>query len=367
MHLTDIIAPFAAFFSSWLVSLLIVATRGLHGRLTSDSPQGVQKIHRHRVPRVGGIAIASGIISGGALAAVDSHLWWLFAVACLPAFIVGLWEDLTSGVGVRVRLIATIFAGCCFALASGYSLSHLDLWPVDLILAFPIVAILFTGFAMGGIANAMNLIDGCNGLASGTALIVLAALTAISVQVGDMRMTMICMVVAGSVTGFFVVNFPQGRIFLGDGGAYSIGFVLAAIAVALPARNPSISPVIGLLVLIYPVSETLYSVVRRLGRNAVGQPDRLHLHSLVFRAMGNRVARPESRNSASGVLVLVLPLTSAFMAVSLAHGSTAVVLIAAAANVALYRVAYALATWAARTVEASPRRRRAAYQVPTEG
>ena len=201
----------------------------------------------------------------------------------------------------------------------------------------------------------MNIIDGCNGLASGTAMILFGAFAAIAFGVGDGRLVMVALVGLGAVAGFFVVNFPMGKLFLGDAGAYSIGFLLAAVAVALPARNPEISPLIGLLVLIYPVSETLYSVIRRMrrGGGAVGQPDRLHLHSLTFQSLYAGIAKPVFRNSASSVILWVLPLASAVMAVSVARGEATVVLLATVVNVALYRAAYGLASRAAQGASAS--------------
>ncbi|MFN5700513.1 MAG: glycosyl transferase, partial [Betaproteobacteria bacterium] len=84
------------------------------------------------------------------------------------------------------------------------------------------------------------------------------------------------------VGGFLVVNFPLGKIFLGDGGAYTLGFWLAWLAVLLIERNPEVSAVAVLLSCAYPVLEVVFSVVRRLRRaHPAMHPDRLHLHSLV--------------------------------------------------------------------------------------
>src|SRR5699024_9358422 len=80
-------------------------------------------------------------------------------------------------------------------------------------------------------------------------------------------------------------NFPYGRVFLGDGGAYFLGFMLAQLAVQLVVRNPGVSPVYALAVLFYPVFETLFSIWRRrvIRGTPVDQPDALHLHQLIFR------------------------------------------------------------------------------------
>jgi UDP-N-acetylmuramyl pentapeptide phosphotransferase/UDP-N-acetylglucosamine-1-phosphate transferase len=348
-------APLLAFSVALLASLIIVTSKPLHGRFTMDGVTGAQKIHSGAVPRVGGVAVVIGACMGGLLLTHASGLWWMLAASALPAFASGLAEDITKVVGVKWRLLATILAGVIFSLASGYSVNHIGFAPLDAVLALPLVAVLFTGFAIGGVANAVNIIDGCNGLASGTAVILFGALGLIAESVGDEHLVMVTLVGMGAVAGFFVVNFPMGKLFLGDAGAYSIGFLLAALAVALPARNPEISPLIGLLVLVYPVTETIYSVFRRMmrGAGAVGQPDRLHLHSLTFQCLHMTIRKPVLRNSASSVILWVLPLVSAVMAMAVAHGDVKLVLLATVVNVALYRAAYGIASYGARGASTS--------------
>ena len=90
------------------------------------------------------------------------------------------------------------------------------------------------------------------------------------------------LVLAAAVTGFWLVNFPWGKLFLGDGGAYFSGFALAWLSVELLARNPGVSPWASVLLCGYPTIEVVYSVCRRSRqRRSPGQPDRRHLHSLV--------------------------------------------------------------------------------------
>ncbi len=347
-------APLLAFVAALVVSFVLITTKSVHGRFTLDCVAGAQKIHSGSVPRVGGVAVVLGACAGGLLLSPASELWWMLAASALPAFALGLAEDVTKVVGVKLRLLATVCAGVTFSLATGYSIHNLGIAPLDVVLGLPLVAVAFTGFAVGGVTNAFNIIDGCNGLAAGTALILFAAFAAIAYKVGDVQLLGATLVGMSAVAGFFVVNFPMGKLFLGDAGAYSIGFLLAAIAVALPARNPDVSPLIGLLVLIYPVSETIYSVVRRMkrGGGAIGQPDRLHLHSLIYKALHTVIDTSVLRNSASSVLLWGLPLISAVMAVAVARGDAELVLLATVVNIALYRAAYSIAGFAARRASA---------------
>ncbi|MBK7655484.1 MAG: glycosyltransferase family 4 protein, partial [Betaproteobacteria bacterium] len=95
----------------------------------------------------------------------------------------------------------------------------------------------FTAFAIAGLSNPINIIDGFNGLASGAVLISLASLGLIAFQVNDLDLMRMCFILSGATLGFVVLNFPFGKIFLGDGGAYLLGFTLAWTSVLLLLRN----------------------------------------------------------------------------------------------------------------------------------
>ena len=116
-------------------------------------------------------------------------------------------------------------------------------------------------------------------------------------QVGDDLVFGLAVLYGALVLGFFLVNFPFGKIFLGDGGAYFAGFLLAALGVLLPARNPEVSAWAAILICAYPVIETLASMRRKARRkgHSVGQPDRVHFHMLAHRRYARRIvagARP---------------------------------------------------------------------------
>jgi len=137
------------------------------------------------------------------------------------------------------------------------------------------------------------------------------------------------------VAGFLVVNFPRGRIFLGDGGAYLVGLLLAALSVLLVHRNSEVSPWFPLVLLAYPVWETLFSMYRRNARGlSTGRPDALHLHTLIYR----RVVRWKGyagepcdyvmRNSMASLFLWGVPISC--LAVALAFWNNSVALQAAA-------------------------------------
>ena len=116
-------------------------------------------------------------------------------------------------------------------------------------------------------------------------VMMLGAIAYVANQVGDDTVATLALMGAGAVLGFFFWNFPGGLIFLGDGGAYFLGFYAAELGILLLARNPGVSPLCPLLICIYPVFETLFTMYRRkvLRGRAMGLADGVHLHSLIYR------------------------------------------------------------------------------------
>lgn len=304
---------------SFLLCAGIAVTQKWHGHLTLDSHAGVQKFHVTPTPRVGGVGIYAGLVAAwlsanGPLAQLIGQL----LMAALPAFLVGLLEDVTKRVGVRERLLATMLSGVIACYLSGVSITKVGIWGMDELLAWLPFSVLFTVFAVAGVANAVNIIDGFNGLAAGTVIIALVAMGMIAFDAGDQVLAEFCFVVAVVTLGFMLINFPFGKIFMGDGGAYFLGFLLAWVAVLLPARNPSVSAWASLLACAYPVLEVLFSVARRRYRaHSPGHPDRLHLHSLIkSRLIRKKLAHwPASlRNSAVSPLCWGFPALSGLIA-----------------------------------------------------
>jgi UDP-N-acetylmuramyl pentapeptide phosphotransferase/UDP-N-acetylglucosamine-1-phosphate transferase len=180
-------------------------------------------------------------------------------------------------------------------------------------------AVFITVFAVAGVANSVNIIDGFNGLASMCAAIMLASFGYVAFQVGDNLVLTMAVVGVGAILGFFFWNFPLGLVFLGDGGAYFLGFWVAETAILLIHRNESVSPLFPLLVCVYPIFETLFSIYRRVvvRSRPASMPDGIHLHSLVYRrimrwAMGSRGRRSlERRNSMTSPYLWILCMLAA--------------------------------------------------------
>jgi UDP-N-acetylmuramyl pentapeptide phosphotransferase/UDP-N-acetylglucosamine-1-phosphate transferase len=156
---------------------------------------------------------------------------------------------------------------------------------INFLFAIPFLGILFTIVAITGLANAYNIIDGFNGLSSMVGTITLLAITYLGYLLGDTTIIFLSLVMAGAILGFFIWNYPQGLIFLGDGGAYLIGFWIASLSIWLCARHPEVSPWFALLINGYPIMETLFTIYRRRihQRKSPGTPDGIHFHTLIYR------------------------------------------------------------------------------------
>ena len=253
-----------------------------------DSNKGVQKFHVEPTSRLGGVAIFLGLsVSGLAVSGVAEyhHYSFWFLLTSIPIWLAGLTEDLTRRVGPTLRLVmATISAALLFG-ALDISVNRTDVWPIDSILRIPGAPLCVTLLVVAGFIHSVNIVDGFHGLACGLAIITLSGLAFIALKVEDILLLQMCLTSLTVVLGFFVFNWPKGAIFLGDAGAYLIGFWLVELGILLAIRNPKISPMAPVVLGLLPLIETLFSMYRRnIVRNQpVNQPDALHLHSLVYR------------------------------------------------------------------------------------
>lgn len=343
----------AALVTSFVLTTCVVRSAKTHAHLSNDhDTTGPQKFHARPVPRIGGIGILGGFVAGAAVIGWSrpelARATWLLLLSGLPAFIAGLTEDVTKNVSPRRRLFATALSAALAVWLVGAVIVRTDIPGLDWIVQYPWGAAAVTVFVVAGVANSVNIIDGFNGLASMCAILILASIAYVAFQVGDALVAALALAGIGALIGFFVWNFPAGLVFLGDGGAYFVGFLVAEIAILLLVRNPTVSPMFPLLICIYPVFETLFSIYRRkvLAGRPVGMPDGAHLHSLIYRrfmrwAAGDRTARELTRrNSMTSPYLWIMCMLAVVPAV-LWWDNTAVL----ATCIVLFGVLYTVLYW----------------------
>ncbi len=272
------------------------------GRLAVYGDSMPQRFHVGEVPRLGGMALLIGLCGSWLLGVWQTRAgdpgslrlgYWVFlwVVVLLPAALGGIAEDMTQRLSVRYRLLLTLVSGGLAVWLLELNVPRLGLPWLDMLLRqWPWLGMGIVLLAIAGLPHAFNIIDGYNGLAGMVALIVCLALAHVCLQVGDRALASLLVCLAAATAGFLVWNYPRGMLFAGDGGAYIWGVVIALASLSLVQRNAEVSPWFPMLLLIYPVWETLFSIYRKLVRgDSPGMADALHFHQLIYRRIVRRV------------------------------------------------------------------------------
>ena len=255
-----------------------------------DLDEGVQKFHTCPTPRSGGLGVFIGFLAFWLVSfylkeTFCKELSWLILVS-LPVFFAGLVEDFTKKVSPKFRLLAAFISGLLAVYFLDAGLNRIDFPGIDYLLAnFKFISLIFTAFALAGMANAMNIIDGFNGLAAGVSIIIFFTYSYVAFKFNDFLLLHLSLVMVAAIFGFFMFNFPFGKIFMGDGGSYFIGFIAGLIGILLVKRHSNLSAWFVLMTLAYPVLETLFSIYRRwfIRKRSPFEPDGTHLHTLIYK------------------------------------------------------------------------------------
>ena len=313
------------FFVSFTLCLVIIlaSSYGFSRRAALDEV-AIQSAHSGFVPRVGGLAIyisilglipllSFGFIPLSVVFDLDAkELNWLI-LSAFPVFFIGLFEDLGYAMSPKARLAAAASASIIALTALKVWLSKLGIPGLDFFLTFSPFAILFTVFATVGVVNAFNLIDGLNGLASYVSISIALSISIIAFHVTNIQIAIFLVLLIAAILGFMVLNFPYGKIFLGDSGAYVLGHLLVWSAILITYNSLEVSPFAILLIFFWPVADTGLAIWRRwkLG-NPTDRPDRLHFHQLAMRFLEIRFFGRDRRHIVNPLsTVLLIPLISA--------------------------------------------------------
>jgi UDP-N-acetylmuramyl pentapeptide phosphotransferase/UDP-N-acetylglucosamine-1-phosphate transferase len=188
-----------------------------------------------------------------------------------------------------------------------------DVPGLDTLLSYAPFAMLVTVLWGAGVCNAFNLIDGVNGLAATAGICTALGLSAIAFNSGDFPLAAVAMSVVPAILGFLVLNWPLGKIFLGDSGAYCIGHVTSWLGVLLLVRVEDVSVFAVSLVFFWPLADTFFTMYRRaMAGRPTGQPDRLHYHQVLMRGLEiGLVGRGRRHVSNPLTVVILLPLIAA--------------------------------------------------------
>ena len=279
----------------------------LYKHINLKKYQGIQRIHVNEVPRLGGLIFVVSL-SGYLLSSsgIDSIILLRQMLYCsIPVLLVALKEDLYHNVDPTLRLLALLLTAWFFRAFYTGPLPNLEnITFINKLILLPGGIALFYSLGIVSIANGMNLIDGVNGLCVSVALSCLFSLLFLAHKTGDVTILMMLSSLIVLLIPFLIFNYPYGKIFLGDLGAYSLGIFLSLATIIFFGRHPDISPWGGLLVLIYPATEVAFSFLRRVikGKSAF-DPDTDHLHLKLFYYFKSK---PQFKKIANALVALSL-------------------------------------------------------------
>ena len=266
-----------------------------------DEPGDARKLHRRSVPTIGGIVIFAGTIIGYSLWFPSKEGWILgenyypiealnefkYLVACMfILFFLGLKDDII-GVSPAKKLLVHMLIG--FILVYVADIRITQFWGLFGVDSLPYwLSLMLSLFVYVVIVNAINLIDGVDGLAAGFGFIASIAFAYWFYRTGDHPLTLLATGLAGALLGFLIFNFQPAKLFMGDSGSLIIGLVLFVLAVKLiefPVKRmlehmePVPKPVLAMAILAYPLIDTLrVFILRALAGRSPFSADKNHIH-----------------------------------------------------------------------------------------
>ncbi len=307
--------------------------------------QAIQRIHLNETPRLGGLIFILSLVSFVLYSSANESILFLklILIALIPIIIIGLKEDLFHNVDPAVRLMALLFVGWLFKVRFTGPFPNLSDVPlIGKLLMLQGGITLFYIISMTAIANGMNLIDGVNGLCGAVTLSILSALLFLCYKTNDVTMISSVFSVIIILTPFMAFNYPYGKIFLGDLGAYSLGLIVSMLTIIFFGRHPEISPWGAALILIYPATEVIFSILRRILEGvSIYHADTAHLHLKIFYFLR---PRPNYKKIANALVTPSLSLLWLFPLISITwvYQNPFFILIAIILFVACYGLLYAL-------------------------
>lgn len=296
-------------FITILVTLIVILTKNIHGSISLDTSVGPQKIHDKAIPRIGGVVIFLTLLILSVLL-TNSEIFVIIMLSSIPTFISGLYDDICKNISHITRLLSAFLSGTIFVILSGSWISSVGISWVDYILYFELIAIPLTILSIATSINAFNIIDGLNGLSIGTVLLIIITTFIINFENLDHSISEISLNVFLVLIAILIFNFPKAKIFIGDCGAYLLGFIVSSVIILMPEKNEDINSFSSLLLILYPFYELMKTIFRRLkSENAkTWMPDNKHLHSLLYQYnIKYKKLSKVTANPISTLQILILP------------------------------------------------------------
>lgn len=270
---------------SGLLTMIAIRLAPMLGFL--DRPDGGRKRHEGATPLLGGVAVLAALLTSIALLPEASatpqteliHSQFMMALGTTASMlcVLGLFDD-RFGMRARFKFLGQVIAVLPFVVW-GCQVETVDVLGLGIHLG-PTIGFAFAMFWLVSCTNAINLMDGLDGLASSIGLIAAVTIGVIALITGQSSAAMLAFAFAGAIAGFLFFNRPPAKVFLGDSGSMTIGFVVGALALGASVKKATgFALVVPLVLVSVPAFDTFMAIVRRkLSGQSMGDPDRRHLH-----------------------------------------------------------------------------------------
>jgi UDP-GlcNAc:undecaprenyl-phosphate GlcNAc-1-phosphate transferase len=240
-----------------------------------------RKVHQKIMPRLGGLAIYLSFIIGLLVLRPEDEFAMPIIIGSLIIIITGVLDDLME-LSAKIKLIGQLAAALVVVLG-GVQVDYINI-PFMGALDFGMLSIPLTILWIVGITNAINLIDGLDGLAAGVSSIALITISGMAILKGDAFVVSVGFIVLGSTLGFLLYNFHPAKIFMGDTGALFLGYMIGVLSLLGFKNVTMISFIIPVIILGVPISDTFFAIIRRIvNKQPLSAPDKSHLHHCLLR------------------------------------------------------------------------------------
>ena len=273
----------------------------LSGKGVKSNYFAKQKIHEGEVPRVGGLLFLSSFLITLIIVEINYLLLILPLIfGSLIVFVFSFYEDLKQSLSPYFRLIILFIGSFVFIFFS--ELPDINITLLQLIKDHEVIKILLFILSLMLLMNGFNFIDGLNGLSSFNFLSVISSVLYIGYVYNDIFIVNLSALIIVFAIVVFLLNFPFGKIFLGDSGSYIYALFSGAMIIYLFQRHSQLPTLLAMVILSYPITEMLFSIFRKIFlKHSPLRPDVNHLHHLIFKKLHGSL---KFRNNLASLIML---------------------------------------------------------------
>ncbi|WP_066065413.1 glycosyltransferase family 4 protein [Neobacillus soli] len=269
---------YLTFILCFLCSILLTPiVKKLAFKLGATDNPNHRKVHHKIMPRLGGLAIYVSFLLGLFIIQPSSPYHAAIMVGGLIILAAGILDDIYE-LSAKVKLLIQITSALVVVLWGGVEVTFINL-PFNGVLEFGMFSIPITVIWIVGVTNAINLIDGLDGLAAGVSSIAFITISGMAIIMGNGYVVAMGAILLASTLGFLLFNFHPAKIFMGDSGALFLGYMISVLSLLGFKNVALISFVVPIIILGVPISDTFFAIIRRIyNKNPLSAPDKSHLH-----------------------------------------------------------------------------------------